>query len=132
MKKISLFSLIFATLLFSSSIFAANTALKTYGSTLHPAAGAALLHPPTDITIINATNDGIYAVVPGSPIYDYLNPGFNDHIYNSDPNNWYTFLVLQDPYRNQFFSGTVCRLAIVTVYGYRGNYRINTDSDLCN
>jgi hypothetical protein len=132
MKKISLFSLIFATLLFSSSIFAASPSLKTYGSTLHPLAGAAMLHPPTDITIVNGTTGGIYSVVPGSPIYDYINPGYNNHIYNSDPNIWSTYLVLLDGWRNQFFSGTVCRLAIVTVYGYTGNYRVNTDSDLCN
>ncbi len=132
MKKLLLTACAVAGLAASSL---SNAAPMNYTSTLHPGAGAALnatLHPPTDITIINATNNYIYAVVPGSPINDALSPGFNDHIYNNNASAWTTYVLLQDPYRNTFFANNVCRLAIVTVYGAPGAYRLNIDNDLCN
>ena len=133
MKRISLFSLISAAVICSSSVFASATALQQYGSTMHPMVGkASLLHPPTDITVVNASSSYFYAVVPNSPINDYLTPGFNDHIYNHDASVWYTNLVLQDVYRGTFFNFNVCRLAIVTITGYTGNFRYNIDNDLCN
>lgn len=134
MKKLLLASLA-AVGFISSAAFAYTQPLYTYSSTLHPQAAnssASLLHPPTDITVINASANPIYAVVPNSPVNDYLTPGYNDHIYNYDPNLWYTYLVLQDAYRTTFFSANVCRLAIVTVYGYTGNFSWNIDTDLCN
>lgn len=135
MKYKHFFSLCAVALTLSSTAFAANPTLNQYSSTMHPQSGNVLntlLHPPTDITVVNASGDYIYAVVPYSPVNDYLSPGFNDHIYNNDPNVWNTYLVLQDVYRNTFYATNVCRLAIVTVYGYTGNFRINVDSDLCN
>lgn len=132
MKKLLVSACALATLAVAGLSHAAP---MNYTSTLHPAAGMtanATLHPPTDITIINATNNYIFAVVPGSPINDTLSPGFNDHIYNNNPSAWTTYLMLQDPYRNTFFANNVCRLAIVTVYGAPGAYRLNIDSDLCN
>lgn len=134
MKKMLLASL-FAVGMISTNAFAYTQPLYQYSSTLHPqsaSSGASLLHPPTDITVINASSSSIYAVVPNSPVNDYLTPGYNDHIYNYDPNLFYTYLVLQDAYRATFFAGNVCRLAIVTVYGYTGNFSWNIDSDLCN
>src|SRR6185295_5565392 len=106
--------------------------LYTYSSSIQPSSKSPMFHPPTDITVINASSNGIYVTVPNSPVNDYLNPGYNDHVYNRDPNLWYTYLVLQDQYRGTFYAANVCRLAIVTVYGYTGHFRINTDSDLCN
>lgn len=133
MKKTLLASLAVASAL-SASAYAAN-GLSSYYSSQHPAPKASLstmMHPPTDITVINASTNSIYAIIPGSPVNDLLYSGQNDHIYGYDPNIYYTHLVLQDPYHSTFFSTPVCRLAIVTVYGSPGNYRIVTDSDLCN
>ena len=135
MKKSKLAMTIAGALMFCTSVCSAAQANNQYGSTLHPIQAsitANLLHPPTDITVINASTNYIYAVIPNSPVNDYLRPGFNDHIYNYDPNIFSTYLVLQDVYHRTFYSSSVCRLAIVTVYGYTGNYTVNTDSDLCN
>jgi hypothetical protein len=131
MKNIMKSSIVGLALLAVSSAWSSTSALHTYSSTLHPASES-LMHPHTDITVINASTSGIYAIVPNSPINDYITPGYNDHIYNSDPNLWWTYLVLQDTYRTTFYSASVCREAIVTVYGSVGHYRINVDSDLCN
>src|SRR5688500_4996189 len=115
MKKINSI-LLAAALLTSSFVYANGTSLNDYYSTLHPQRSVASLkapmHPITDITVVNASSSYIYAVVPNSPINDLVNAGYNDHIYNNDPNIWYTTLVLQDPYRSSFYSATVCRLAI--------------------
>lgn len=134
MKRIITSSLMGVALFAAASAWAYTNPLYTYSSTMHPstASQSTLLHPPTDITVINASSSYIYAVVPNSPINDYLTPGYNDHIYNYDPNLWWTNLVLQDNYRATFFNANVCRLAIVTVYGYTGNFKINVDTDLCN
>lgn len=131
MKRINLFASIFA-FVFSASVYASGSALEKYSSSLHPTFAANLLHPLTDITVVNASSSYIYAVVPNSPINDYVSPGRNDHIYNNDPNVWNTYLVLQDSYRSTFYSANVCRLAIVTVYGTNGHFTINNDTDLCN
>ncbi|MBA3660583.1 MAG: hypothetical protein H0W64_02550 [Gammaproteobacteria bacterium] len=135
MRKIQLCATALMSLFTASVAFASSDMLSNYYSSQRPQATAAIkasLHPPTDITVINASTSHIYAVVPNSPINDLINPGFNDHIYNTNPNVWSTLLVLQDPYRGTFFNANVCRLAIVTVYGTPGSYRINTDTDLCN
>lgn len=133
MKKISLGLVAISSLISASFCFANTPDLSNYFSTLHskPTAGLkATFHPPTDITIVNASTNYIFAVVPGSPVNDRLSPGFNDHIYGYNTNDAY--IVLQDPYRDTFYSDYVCRLAIVTVYGNPGSYRINIDNDLCN
>lgn len=135
MNMNKLFSACVAFAMTATSAFASTTNLNQYYSSMHPSTSNAiknLLHPPVDITIINATSDYIYVVVPNSPINDYISPGYNDHIHNFDPNIYSTYLVVQDPYRNTFYSNTVCRTAILTVYGHPGNYRQNLDTDLCN
>lgn len=130
----SLLALCITSAALSQTALANNALSSQYSSTLHPQAGQAntLLHPPTDITIINATSDYIYAIVPNSPVYDYITPGYNDHIYNYSPDLMSTYVILQDAYHNTIFSNNVCRLAIMTVYGYAGQYSINIDTDLCN
>lgn len=133
MKKINLSLLAVSSLLTASLSFAAVSDSNKYFSTLHPQvknASIDLLHPPTDISIVNASSNYIYVVVP--PVNDRITPGFNDHIYGYDPTSWQTWITLQDPYRSTFFADYVCKLAIVTVYGAPGSYRINIDSDLCN
>lgn len=134
MKKISLTLVVISCLISTASSFANNVDLNIYYSSLHSKSGLTrTLHPPTDITIINATSNFIFAVVPGSPVNDCLNSGMNDHIYGYNPNLETTYIVLQDyPYRNTFYADYVCRLAIVTAYGSPGYYRVNIDSDLCN
>lgn len=134
MKFIGKIQLILAALLlFVTPTVFANVSM--YGSTLHPAPAdivKSLLHPPTDISVINATPNYFYVIVPNSPVNDYLRPGFNDHIYNYDPNIYYTYIILQDIYHNTFYSNSiVCPLAIISVTGNVGNYRINYDDDLC-
>lgn len=134
MKMRSL-SLLVATGLVSSTVaFAGQSVLSGYYSSQHPQttlAAKATLFPPTDITITNASNNTIYAAVPNSPIYDTIYAGNNDHIRH---NTYYgdTFISLQDPNHNQFWSGSVCRLALVTVYGNPGSYRVNVDREYCN
>lgn len=134
MKKSLLATSLMLGAMACSAAYAIAPIKSQYSTTLHPIQStvANMLHPPTDITVVNASSSYLYAVVPNSPVNDYLSPGFNDHIYNYDPNLYTTHLVLQDPYRRTFYSNVVCRLAIVTVYGYSGNYTVNTDSDLCN
>jgi len=132
MKKITA---LLSAIMLCSSAYSATQINNQYASTMHPIqtdASMNLLHPPTNISVVNASSDYIYAVVPNSPVNDYVRPGFNDHIYNYDPGVFSTYLVLQDVYRNTFYAQTVCREAIVVVTGYYRNYRINTDSDLCN
>jgi hypothetical protein len=129
MKKIT--SVLFALLL-STSAFSTTAINSQYGSTQHPLQTKNLLHPPTDITVVNASGSYFYAIVPNSPISDYITPGTNDHIYNYNPNIYTTWVVLNDVYGNTFYSNNVCREAIITVAGYTGNFRINTDTDLCN
>lgn len=135
MEKFKLSVVVIAGLL-SSSIAFAGTNLSSFYSSMHPKTDVAtlktMMHPPTDVTIVNASSSYIYAGVFGTTIHDFVKPGFNDHIYNYDANIWYTPLLLEDPSGNYFFNQNVCRLAVVTVYGYPGNYRINTDSELCN
>jgi hypothetical protein len=132
MKRIITSSLIGAAFLAASSAWAYTKPLYTYSSTMHPSTVQSnLMHPPTDITVINASSSYIYAVVPNSPVNDYITPGYNDHIYNYDPSLFWTYLVLQDTYRTTFYAQNVCREAIVTVYGYTGHFTINVDSDLC-
>jgi hypothetical protein len=128
MKKLITF---LSTLLLCASAYAMPAANSQYSSTLHPLPNS-MLHPPTDITIANATYDFIYAQVPNTTINDPVRPGTNDHIYNSDPNVYSVYIVLRDYRNNVFYSNVVCRLAIVTVSGTIGYYRVNTDSDLCN
>lgn len=132
MKKLTLVVFALFSTFFSCALFASNIDLNQYYSTLHPSSPKNFMHPPTDISVINATSSFIYVVVPGTSVNDYLTPGFNDHIYGSNPNSFSTYIVLQDPYRNTFFADSVCRLAIVTAYGNIGSYRLNIDSDLCN
>lgn len=132
MKKIALAALIVSSLLSSTFSFA-NSIANNYASSLHPKANIAanlMLHPPTDITIINASTNYIYAVIPNF-VNDLITPGNNDHLYGYQEGVWSTYIMLQDPNHNTFFSTNVCRLAIVTVYGGPGSYRITTDSDLC-
>lgn len=133
MKKFKLSIIAFASLA-SASIALAGNSLSDYYTSQHPKTNTAvknLLHPPTDITVINASSSYIFVHIPGTNIMDLLNPGYNDHIYNWNGNVWYTPLQLQDPYHSAFYNGNMCRLSIVTVYGNPGHYRINTDDDLC-
>jgi hypothetical protein len=133
MKRLVLSALVSTTLIFSATTFAAPS--KQYYSTLGSSKinlSSTMVHPPVDISIINASSSSIYTVVPGSPINDLLNPGYNNHIYNYDNNVYYTYLVLQDVYHNSFYAYNVCKLAIVTVFGYTGHFTITTDNDLCN
>lgn len=130
MKQLSLFSFVTALVLFSCSAFATNA---KFGSAMQSGKSANnLVHHLTDITVINASRDGIYTWFPYRGIKDYVRPTFNEQFWDDDPGVWNTHLVLQDYYQRTFWEGDVCRLAIVTVYGYTGNFGWNIDSHLCN
>lgn len=134
MEKFKL-SVVALTSLLSTSIAFAGTTLSDFYTTMHPKTNVALknmIHPPVDVTVINASTSYIYVRVYGTVVHDYLRPGFNDHVYNYDSTMWSVPIMLEDPRGNVFYNENVCRLAIVTVYGNPGNYRINTDNDLCN
>lgn len=134
MKKI--FTALFLTSFLATAAFADANVNSGYFSTQHPAAktaspaAAKALVPPTDITITNASNSVIFASVPNSPVYDMIYSGTNDHIRH---NSYFgdTHIVLSDPNHNVFFDSYVCRLAVMTVYGYPGAYRINVDKEYC-
>lgn len=132
MKIKSLLALISTAVVASTCSFASNA--LHYSTTLHPAKEVVknLLHPPTDITVINASSSYIYAIVPGSSVNDYIRPMANDHIYSYDPNLLYTHLVIQDAYRSTLYDYMVCELAVVTVHGSASRFVITTDNDLCN
>lgn len=140
MKKI-LTLLAVLGLLFAPISFAATSKTGGYYSTQHPKVATATTaatksgsYPYTDITVVNSSYDVIYTIVPGTPIDDRVYPNGNDHIYNDDPNIYWTHLVLLDPYRDwirPIFDGTVCSRAIVTVYGGPGNYNTYINSNAC-
>lgn len=139
MKKL-LQSIIFFSVV--STAFAAATPeppremLNKYYSSTHPRAihgmqAGMASYPATDITVVNATVSVIHVVVPGTPIDDVKTSETNDHIwhdYLTSP----THLNLVDPYGNIFFDRYVCRLAVVSVFGYPGSYRFNIDETYCN
>lgn len=134
MKKLCLSILAVAGMVSAPLVFADNAVAKGYYSTQHPQTTLSTnqtMFPPTDITVTNASSNTIYVAVPNSPIYDQLYAGSNDHIRH---NTYYgdTFISLQDPNHNEIWSRSVCRLALVTVYGNPGNYRVNVDRELCN
>jgi|GEM_PF-4990844 len=86
---------------------------------------------PTNITVINASISPIYATIPGSDVYDRVNPQANLHIYN-DYLYEDTFLVLKDTFSEAFYSGPVCNRAIMTVYGRPGYYSVHVDNEFCS
>jgi hypothetical protein len=130
MKKISLISLVSALMIFSCSAFAGSA---TFGSAVEATVNkSSLKHHVTDITVINASRDGIYTWFPYRGIKDYVRPTFNEHFWDDDPGIWTTRMVLQDAYQRTFLEADVCRLAIVTVYGYTGNFGWVIDSHLCS
>lgn len=131
MKKI----LTFVALAMSTAVVSVASAetknSNVYYSTLHPSTSAqAFAVPATNITVINYSQETIYAIVPNSPINDQLFSGKSDTISN---NSYYgdTHLVLQDWNRSTFFDQYVCRHAIVTVDGQPGGYHINVDRKYC-
>lgn len=133
MKRFSLVTFISAAIIFSSSVFAAPS-MTQFSSTVNKSmsvASAKLTHPLTAITVINATNAGIYATVPNTPVYQYISSGYNGHITHPDA-IYSTNVLIRDPYQNVVFNFNLCRLAIVTVYGYYGHYGYNIDDHLCN
>jgi hypothetical protein len=129
--------------LISVPIFALAAAnMSGYYSTQHPkaevnngaTAAAAKTYPYTDITIINSSFSVMYATVPGTSIYDMIYPNNSDHIYNDNPNIYWTHIRLLDPSQNVYrsiFEGDVCRRAIITVSGGPGNYTTNVNSSAC-
>lgn len=129
MKKLSLISLVSALMIFSCSAFAGKA---TFGSAVEAKVNkSSLVHHLTDITVINASRDGIYTWFPYRGIKDYVRPTYNEHFWDDDPYVVDTRLVMQDAYGRTFWEGNVCRLAIVTVYGYTGNFGWVVDSHLC-
>jgi hypothetical protein len=111
--------------------FAANAAdVSSYYSTLHPKASKTLSVPPTNITVLNYSEEAIFAIVPGTPINDMLRAGKSDTI-SHDTYYGDTRLVLQDWNRYTMYDQYVCRRAIVTVDGRPGYYRISVDRKYC-
>lgn len=135
MKKTLLILLTLTTM--ASTAFAAAPLSKLelghYYSKQHPRTpgmNAASMYPATDITVVNATVGVIYTVVPNSPIYDVNSPETNDHV-RHDSLMGPTHIHLQDPYGNAFFDNYVCRLAVITTFGFPGSYRVNVDEEYC-
>lgn len=86
-------------------------------------------NPATDILVVNGTNSLMFTEIPGA-FRDANNPEFNDHL-THDTMVGSTHINLQDPYGNTFFDSWVCRLAVVTVFGNVGSYRVNVDETYC-
>lgn len=139
MKKRQLAFIMFMTILAAPFAFANTSSLNNgYYSTQHASvsrnaikATSNALFPVTDITIVNGTDDTIYAVVPDSPINDTLQPGTNDHI-RHDSFAGRTHIWLQDIFHHTFFSADVCRLAVVSVRKEFAHYIVNVDEEYCH
>ncbi|HTM64381.1 MAG TPA: hypothetical protein VL360_07770 [Gammaproteobacteria bacterium] len=131
MKRISIFTLLSALVVFSSTVFAAPSMAKLNSVVNKSMSVANLTHPLTAITVINASSSPIYVTVPNTPIYDYLTSGYNDHITHPDA-IWSTNVVIRDVYHAPVFNFSLCRLAIVTIYGYTGHFSYNIDDHLCH
>lgn len=116
--------------LVAASVAVANPS-SGYFSTLHPASqlSAAAMVPATDISIINASPSYFYVDVPNA-VYDQVVPGVNDHIRHPTYTG-NTFMDFHDYNGNVFWSGSLCRYAIVTVYGYT-SANVGVDNELCN
>lgn len=135
MKKIT-YGLIAAAGILSASMTFALDQKSGYYSTQHPQTVVnktlKAMFPATDITVINATSNVIYVSVPGTSINDILYPNSQpDHIRN-DRGAFITPIVLQDAYRTNFFSQSVCPRAVVTVFGNIGSYKVNVDEEYCH
>ncbi len=136
MKKMSALLLVAAGLTMSAATFAADA--NGYYSAQHPkmnlTATAANFAPATAITIVNGSQDMIYAVVQDQYGKDLLTDSVyqekHDHI-RHDTNYGTTRLVLRDPNRNTFFDVNVCRRAVVSVFGRSGSFRYNIDEEYC-
>ncbi|OGT45898.1 MAG: hypothetical protein A3E83_02310 [Gammaproteobacteria bacterium RIFCSPHIGHO2_12_FULL_41_20] len=132
MKKLYISTFAALGIAMAPCAFSQGVDFNGYYSTQHVSKSATAnnLVPPTDITVVNASSDIVYAIVPNSPIHDLIYSGQNDHIRH---NNYYgdTHLVLTDPFSRTLFDGYVCRLAMVSVSNPFGAYRINVDSEYC-
>lgn len=144
MRKAYVATVTILALIFTSSIFAESNIEKSYYTGKHPKESTKLnaavskeklstaqFLPLTDITLINATPSNVYVTIPNTTVYDPAYPRVNLHVYN-EYQYGDTYLMLKDVYGNAFYSGNVCRRAIVAVYGFPGNYSIYIDREFCN
>lgn len=131
MKKMFLKTALVSLLAISAQ---AQAATGGYYSTLHPQAASlavSTLVPATDITVVNASPGVIYDEVPNA-IYDAVTPGINDHIrHPTFTGNTFINLRANDLNRTIFWSGYVCRYAILTVYGITAA-NVGVDNEYCN
>lgn len=134
MKMTTLLALISTAMMATSAAYAGDQAVYPQGTTLHPPKNVTtnLLHPPTDITVINASSSYIYFMIPEANISDYISPLGYDHYYNYNPNLQYSHVVLKDAYGYTLYDYMVCKLGIITVHGNPNSFTITTDNDLCN
>lgn len=103
-----------------------------YSSSLSPkktGLRAAFSYYASDITVINATSNVIYTVIP-DVINDFTSRDETDHLFHPTYAGD-TFLILEDPNHAAFFQSDVCHLALVIIYGSPGSYTVKVDRSYC-
>lgn len=81
---------------------------------------------PTDITVLNRSDNPIYVFIPESNgnVSDYVGSGGVDRIW-SETYYGMTHLVLKNALLNTFYDGLVCRNSVVAAYGsYHSDYAV--------
>ena len=129
MIKSMLKSLAILGALVAGSTFAGTNAIagKYYTAPYTKAFNAALV-PATNISVLNYSDDTIFAYVPGLTIPLYSG---NANTIRLD-NFWGdTYLTLQDPRGVPFYTQYVCHRAMVIVDGRPGYYRTTVDRRYC-
>ncbi|MBX3709017.1 MAG: hypothetical protein KIT56_00035 [Gammaproteobacteria bacterium] len=92
-------------------------------------AASVLALPPTNITVLNYSEERIFVAVPN--VFEYEIPTGNSRTIAHDSYYGDTSLILSDWNHNRFWESTVCRRAIVVVDGRPGNYHISVDRKFC-
>lgn len=111
----------------------AANATGSYFSKEHPLSDAKAvkktLIAPTEIIINNASLFSIYVYVPAGNFTDLVPSRTPDHIWNYQ-GAFDTYIVLKDFLGSQFWEGTVCPHASITVYS-QSRSGVVVDSQAC-
>lgn len=129
MIKTTIRALTLVGLLTATAVFAdAKSTSNGYYNVPYTKSFAHTLVPATNISVLNYSDDTVYAIVPGLGVTLFSG---NATTFRLD--NFYgeTYMTLQDPWQRPFFTQYVCRRAIVIVDGRPGAYRINVDRRYC-
>ena len=135
MKKLYL-SMLAASSIISAPLAMAEAAATTgYTTSLQQLTSAApktamLADYATKILVTNSSRTAIQVKFPGKNDPDYLHTNTHDYITHRTARND-VYVVLLNPYGNQFWAGNVCNHAIINVHNQEGstsNYTTDVDT----